>query len=61
MRRLLQAISWIAFAATIAPSVLFLAGQLTLDQTKLIMLVATIVWFSATPLWMGRNAGAATS
>jgi hypothetical protein len=54
MRLLLQIVSWAALATTIAPAVLFLTGHVTLDQTKWSMLLATIVWFAATPLWMGR-------
>lgn len=54
MRTVLPIISWVSLAATILPSVLFVAGQITLDQSKLAMLAATIVWFVATPLWMGR-------
>jgi hypothetical protein len=54
MRRVLQVVSWIALGATILPSVVFLANQLTLDQTKWVMLAATVVWFVVTPLWMGR-------
>jgi hypothetical protein len=55
MRRIVQIISWAALAATILPPVLFLTGHMTLDQLKLAMLAATIVWFAATPLWMGRS------
>ena len=58
MRRILQFVSWTALAATIAPSALLLAGQVTLDQTKLIMLVATVVWFFVTPFWMGQKVSA---
>ncbi len=54
MRPILQIISWLALAATILPSILFLAGRIDLDQSKLWLLAATIVWFIATPLWMGR-------
>lgn len=54
MRRIYQTISWLSLAATILPSVLFLAGTLDLDQTKMIMLLATLGWFVHTPLWMGR-------
>lgn len=54
MRKLLQLVSAAALIATIVPSVMFLAGSLDLSQTKLAMLVATIVWFIATPLWMGQ-------
>ena len=55
MRRVLQALSWIALAATVLPSVLLLTGRMELDDVKSAMLVATIVWFVATPLWMGRE------
>ena len=51
MRLVLQIISWAALVATIGPPVLYLAGRMTLDQTKLVMLVATIVWFVTTPFW----------
>jgi hypothetical protein len=54
-RRLLQIISWAALAGTVVPSVLFLAGRITLDQSKWWLLVATIAWFVVTPLWMGRE------
>ena len=54
MRPFLQLISAIALIATIAPSIMFLTDSLDLAQTKLAMLIATIVWFIATPLWMGH-------
>jgi hypothetical protein len=57
MRRLLQTVSWLSCAASLLPSVLFLIGQMTLDQVKLWTLVATVVWFVVTPLWMGREHG----
>ncbi len=60
-RRVVQVISWLAVLGTIAPSVAFLAGYLTLEQCKWQMLLATIVWFVATPLWMGRETKAAAS
>lgn len=54
MRLLLQIISWISLAGTILPPLLFLAGHIELEQSKWWMLVATIVWFAATSMWMGR-------
>jgi hypothetical protein len=54
MRVVLQIVSWAALAGTLAAPVMYLNGQMTLEQTKLAMLVATIMWFAATPLWMGR-------
>lgn len=57
MRTLVQAISWIACAATLLPSLLFLTGHMGLDRVKLWMVFATIVWFAVTSLWMGRKQG----
>lgn len=56
MRTILQLVSWLALGATILPSILFLSNRLDLEQTKWIMLAATVVWFLATPLWMGHDA-----
>ena len=55
MRRMLQVLSWISLAATILPSILFLTGDLPLERSKWILLLATIGWFVVTPLWMGRD------
>ena len=41
-----------ALAGTILPPVAFLFGAMPLDTVKGIMLVSTIVWFVAAPLWM---------
>ena len=45
-----RVLSWLALAATIVPPVLFFYDRITLDQTKLWMLIATVVWFAAAPL-----------
>jgi len=47
--------SLVALAATIAPSVLYFTGTIGHDAVKLITLVGTVLWFVATPLWMGRK------
>ena len=57
MINLARIASGLALAATIVPPVLFFYDRVTLDQTKLWMLIATIVWFAAAPLWMERGAG----
>lgn len=54
-RTLLQVISWIALAGTIVPSILFLTGTISLEASKNWLLAATVLWFVATPLWMGRE------
>ncbi len=55
MRRLAQAISLLAIVGTILPSVLFLSDRISLEQSNWLMLLATLVWFAVTPLWMGRE------
>lgn len=54
-RPILQVVSWLALAGTVLPSCLFVANSMELDSVKTAMLVATVVWFVATPLWMQRN------
>jgi hypothetical protein len=54
MRTLTRTISGLALAGTILPPLLFFADRLDLDQTKWVMLLATIAWFAATPWWMDR-------
>ena len=54
MRIVFQILSWLALAGTLLPSVMFLGGVLELDKVKTVMLVATMVWFVCTPVWMGR-------
>ena len=55
MKTLCQILSWVAIAGTILPSFLFLMDSMNLDQAKLLMRWATILWFVVTPLWMGRG------
>jgi len=55
LRLILQLVSWLALAGTVLPSCLFIAGQMDLNNVKTAMLVSTIVWFVATPLWMQRK------
>jgi hypothetical protein len=56
MKRIAQLISVLALAATLLPAVLFFADKLELPAAKLWMLVAALVWFVATPLWMEHKA-----
>lgn len=53
MRTIIRLIGYIGIVALIAPSILYLAGKMELDQVKAIMIVATIVWFVASviPIW----------
>ncbi|MFO0890371.1 MAG: hypothetical protein U0790_14660 [Isosphaeraceae bacterium] len=51
---LAQVVSLVAFAGTILPAMLFFYKVIDLDTVKSAMMVATVAWFVATPLWMGR-------
>lgn len=55
MKLILQIISWVALGLTVLPSILFFWGSMELDTVKVTMLVATILWFVATPFWMGKK------
>ena len=57
MRTTARIVSWVSLAGTLLPALLFWAGRLDLDQVKLAMLVATIAWFAATPVWMDQKDG----
>jgi len=57
MRTLAKFVSAVALVGTITPSLLLSAGVVSLDQVKWWMLVATLAWFAATPVWMDRNTG----
>ncbi len=52
MMLIAKIISWISLVVLIVPSILFLAGRMELDQVKLVMLIATVVWFVSGAMWM---------
>jgi hypothetical protein len=54
VKRAARLVSLVALAGTILPPVLFFMGHMELDAMKTWMLVATIAWFAATPVWMDR-------
>ena len=58
MKIVLKIISLLALLMTVLPSILFLMGSVALEQVKLLMLIATVVWFVVTPLWMWKKEAA---
>jgi len=52
---MLQLFSWLALLGTIGPSILYFDGKMDLAAVKTAMLIATVAWFVATALWMGRE------
>jgi hypothetical protein len=59
MRLIAQVVSYVALVAVVVLAFLFYFDVMDLPQMKLWMLIDTIVWFVATPLWMGRAKPAA--
>ena len=52
MHKALKIIAMLSLGLLILPSLLFLAGKLSLNQVKLLMLIATIIWFVSAALGM---------
>ncbi len=55
MIALARVVSAVALVGTLLPAILLMAGTLDLPSVKLWMLVASVAWFAATPLWMDRK------
>ena len=51
---LLRAVAILSLVAIVAAGVANFAGWITLDQVKLVALVATVVWFGAATPWLGK-------
>ena len=54
MKTAARLVSLAALVGTIVPPLLFFTGHIDLDAAKWWMLVATVTWFAATPVWMDR-------
>lgn len=54
MKTMAKSISLLALVGTFGPSLIYLANGISLETAAWISLFATIVWFIATPMWMGR-------
>ncbi len=55
MKTVLPIISYAALALLTVPALLYLAGSMPLGQMKFLMLLATVLWYAVTPLWMNKN------
>ncbi len=51
-----KAVSWSALIGlTLLPPILFATGGIEETTLKLLMLIGTVIWFVATPLWLKRD------
>lgn len=55
MNNAIKIASLVALIFVIAPSLLFLAGAISLEAVKWAALIGTVGWFIATPIWMSRT------
>ena len=55
MKTIAKLISLIALVAVTLPCILYFAGSIEHETVIATALAGTIVWFIATPLWMGRK------
>jgi hypothetical protein len=58
VRKALQLASYLALAGIVIPPILYFRGGMSHDAVKTVMLLATVLWFAATPFWMNRRSGA---
>jgi len=55
MKNTLIVISILSLLITLIPSFLVLAGVVTLEMNKTLMLIGTIGWFITAPSWMNKK------
>lgn len=55
MKMTAKIIALASLILVIGPSVMFLAGAMLLDKVKLVMLIATVIWFISAALWMWKD------
>ena len=55
MKSFIKLISYIGLALTIIPAFLVFNGKITLEFSKWLMLIGTIIWFLSAPTWMNKN------
>ena len=55
MKTILAILSWVSLLLLVAAPILFYVGRVSLETNKVLMLLATIIWFASAPGWMGRD------
>jgi hypothetical protein len=54
MKLFVKFISYISLGLTLIPSFLVFTGDLSLDASKILMFVGTIIWFISATSWMNK-------
>jgi len=55
MKKLIIIISIIGLLLTLTPSFLVFSNLMTLETSKTLMLIGTLVWFITAPSWMNKK------
>ena len=55
MKKIIETISYLSLALLVVAPALFYAEQITLATNKMLMLIATVIWFGSALCWMGRD------
>lgn len=55
MKKVMEIISYLSLVLLVTAPVLFFANKIDLDMNKLLMTIATGVWFATALCWMGRE------
>ena len=55
MKKIAETISYLALVLVIVAPSLFYAEKISLETSKQLLMLATIVWFATALLWMGRE------
>lgn len=55
MKKVLEIISYLSLVLIVASPVLYYMDQISLEQNKGWMLLATIIWFGTASFWIGTK------
>ncbi len=54
MKNLIKFISYTGLGMTLLPSFLVFTGNMSLDLSKMLTFIGTIIWFISSPSWMNK-------
>lgn len=55
MKNIIIIISYLSLGLTLIPSFLVFTGNITLDSSKILTFIGTIIWFISAPSWMNKT------
>ncbi len=55
MKLLVKIISYMSLGLTLIPSFFVFTGNISLDSSKMLSFIGTIIWFVSAPSWMNKT------